>query len=396
MITPHQLQSRIGNTAFTFRGYNTTNLGRSAELLEHAAYGPVVAKYLREGSTLASDILHRKIDLLERVHSRRETTGLDTYAEDIVLIVCMSLVQLKLLEEFHAVAYPDCRLSFGYSLGEPTALVAGGVFQLEPLLKAPLLVAEDCVALAHDVTMGILFSRGPELDEQAVIRTCLEITAEGRGVIAPSTFLSPNSLLLLGQGKTIDQFKELMKDRLPEKAHLRKNPHLWPPLHTPIMWQRNIPNRTAVYVQTMPGGFKKPAVPMISSVTGQRSFTDLNTRELLIRWIDHPQRLWDMVYETLASGVEVVIHVGPDPNLIPATFKRISDNVAEQLAGRSWNSLGLRAFSHIVRRQWLTRLLYIRTALLRAPFVEHVILEDWLLANSPVLTTATSIPSRGR
>jgi len=89
----------------------------------------------------------------------------------------------------------------------------------------------------------------------------------------------------------------------------------------------------------------------------------------------------------------VVIHVGPDPNLVPATFKRISDNVAEQLAGRSWNSLGLRAFSHIVRRQWLTRLLYIRTALLRAPFVEHVILEDWLLANSPTLTTSTSLPA---
>jgi [acyl-carrier-protein] S-malonyltransferase len=392
-MTPHQLQSRIANTAFTFRGYNTTNLGKSAELLEHPAYGPLVAQTLREGSTLASDVLHRRIDLLERVHARRETTDLDTYAEDIALIVCMSLVQLKLLEEYHAVAFQDSHLTFGYSLGEPTALVAGGVYNLEPMLTAPLLVAEDCVALAHDVTMGVLFSRGPEFDEQTLLRACLEITAEGKGVIAPSTFLSPNSVLLLGQGNTIDRFKELMKDRLPEKAHLRKNPHRWPPLHTPIMWQRNIPNRAAVYMQTVPGGFKAPIVPTLSSVTGQRSFNDLNSRELLIKWVDHPQRLWDMVCETLASGVEVVIHVGPDPNLVPATFKRISDNVAEQLAGRSWNSLGLRAFSHIVRRQWLTRLLYIRTALLRAPFVEHVILEDWLLANSPTLTTSTSLPA---
>jgi hypothetical protein len=33
-----------------------------------------------------------------------------------------------------------------------------------------------------------------------------------------------------------------------------------------------------------------------------------------------------------------------------------------------------------VRRPWLTALLPSRTALLRAPTVEHIILEDWLLA----------------
>ena len=98
-----------------------------------------------------------------------------------------------------------------------------------------------------------------------------------------------------------------------------------------------------------------------------------------MQWIDHPQRLWDAVYETLATGIETVIHVGPAPNLIPATFNRLRDNVQAQLTGNSLNSLGLRAMARAVRRPWLTALLPSRTALLRAPTVEHIILEDWLL-----------------
>ena len=51
----------------------------------------------------------------------------------------------------------------------------------------------------------------------------------------------------------------------------------------------------------------------------------------------------------------------------------------EQVSGRSLGSLGLRAASAMVSRQWLGALLPKRTALLRAPKVRHIILEDWLL-----------------
>ena len=98
------------------------------------------------------------------------------------------------------------------------------------------------------------------------------------------------------------------------------------------------------------------------------------------QWIDHPQRLWDAVYETLAQGIEVIIHVGPTPNLVPATYTRLAENVKSQLATRSWTGMGLRAVSRAVRRPWLAKLLPQRSALLRAPLVEQVVLEDWLLS----------------
>jgi [acyl-carrier-protein] S-malonyltransferase len=285
-----------------------------------------------------------------------------------------------MLEEFFDIRLSRSRMIYGYSLGELAAVVSAGVFSMHDGLKLPLAVAEDCVALAKNCTMGVLFSRGPLLDFNEVKRLCLRINAVGKGVIDISSYLAPNTVLLLGQNDTIDRFSSQMHDIFPARVYLRKNHDPWPPVHTSLVWQRNIPNRVGVLAHTLPGGFTKPHPPVLSLVTGKMSYTDHNAREILVQWIDHPQRLWDAVYETLAMGIETVIHVGPEPNLIPATFNRLRDNVQAQLSGNSLNKLGLRAMARAVRRPWLTALLPSRTALLRAPTVEHIILEDWLLA----------------
>jgi [acyl-carrier-protein] S-malonyltransferase len=51
---PNPLQSKIATTAFAFRGYNITNLGRTPELLAHPAYGSTVRRYLRRGSVVCA------------------------------------------------------------------------------------------------------------------------------------------------------------------------------------------------------------------------------------------------------------------------------------------------------------------------------------------------------
>ena len=90
-----------------------------------------------------------------------------------------------------------------------------------------------------------------------------------------------------------------------------------------------------------------------------------------------------MVDETLDLGVETVLHIGPQPNVVPATYKRLSENVIQQTSGSSLGSLGIRAVSSLARRPWLAALLPARASLLRAPHVKHVVVEDWLLENTP-------------
>lgn len=366
------------SVALAFRGYNVTNLGRTPELLAHAAYGPPLARRLSAASGWCSDHLRRPVDLVARVREGLEST-LETFAEDLALITSVSLAHLELLAEFHGFAYRQARLSLGYSLGEVTALVASGVYELDSVLRPLLGFADDAAELARDVTMGVVFSRGPALDVPALERLCLELTQQGAGTIAVSSQLSPNTVLVLAQGELLDRFKAELPKRFDPPPHMRKSSGHWPPLHTAILWQKQIRDRAALAMQSMPGGFVAPAIPLVSLVTGKQSYNDHNSRDLLRRWIDEPQRLWDALCEVLASGVDQVLHLGPDPNLIPATLRRLSDNVAAQMNAPTWEALGLRAVSRLARRGWLTKVLSTRAVLLRVPFLSNVIVEDWLL-----------------
>ena len=376
-----ELKRRIGTTALAFRGYDVANLGRSRELLEHASYGPTVRRHLEHASAVCSQALGAEVDLVEFVRAGRPTS-LETFAHDIATIVAMEIAQVALLEEFFDVPARKARLSFGYSIGELSALVVGGVFSIDQILPVPLEMAADAADLAHDATMGVLFTKGPALRVEDVERLCLAIRSEGRGLIGPSAFLSPNTALLLGQGDTLDRLERKIPEYLTGKVMLRRKPHRWPPLHSPLVWRRHIPNRTAVALHRIAGPLGTPKPPVISCVTGEASYDAINGRDILARWTDAPQRLWDVIDETLARGVEVVLHVGPAPNLVPATFARLGNNVSRYLTNKYVHRLGREVVSGMNRYAWLGRLLPAKTSLLRAPYLVHVILEDWLLAQA--------------
>ena len=133
------LKKRVSNTAFTFRGYNITNLGRTPELLAHPDYGPVVRRYLDDASRICTQTTGRKVNLLGRVHRKAKTT-LNTYAQDICLIVAVELAQLQILKDMFDISIADAKLVLGYSLGELTALVATGVYSFEAVI-APILAS---------------------------------------------------------------------------------------------------------------------------------------------------------------------------------------------------------------------------------------------------------------
>ena len=376
-MNPEQLKKRMPEAAFAFRGYNVTNLGRSTELLLHVAYGPIVQSCLSEAGKVCSDVISKKVDLVDRVRNHRATT-LRTYSEAIALVMAMEKAQVSLLSEFFGIEMRSAKTCFGYSLGEIAAVAAAGVFDCFEAMRVPLLMSEDCVKLAEDVTLAVLFCRGESLPMTRIQQLCLEVNQAGRGVVGISAHLSPNSILLMGQGDTLDRFKVIIDQCVQDRVYLRKNSKKFPPLHTPIMWERNIPNRAASIMHTMPDGFGLPNPPVLSLVTGKASYNEYNAREHMYRWVDHPQLLWDVVFETLKMDVETIVHVGPEPNIVPATYSRLRDNVEAETNG----SIRMRALTAVVQHPWIKSMLSSRTALLRAPLIEQVVLEDWLLENS--------------
>jgi [acyl-carrier-protein] S-malonyltransferase len=382
-VTGPELNARMDSAAFAFRGYNVTNLGRTPELLEHPAYGPIVEKHLKEASEIYTASTMQRVDLVKRVRLREETC-LETYAEAVSLITAAELAQLELLKEFFGIEFTDASRAFGYSLGEISALIAAEVYQPEALLTPILKLASDCVDLAQNVRMGIVFSRGPELNVPAIEKLCVETTARNQGTVCISSHVAPNTVLILGQGCSVDLFRETMKERFNREVHFKKNPHQWPPIHTAIVRQRNVPDRASVMLETVPGGLQAPTIPIISCISGTESYNDYNSRQTLYDWVDHPQKLWSVIERILATDIHTLIHVGPEPNIIPATLNRLSMNIEAQLNVRSISGFSLRAVSSIVHsRPWLAKYLSKNASLLRAPLLEHVVLEDWLLENEP-------------
>lgn len=365
-------------TAVAFRGYNVTNLGRSRELLGIAAYADTMQRWLARGSDLAARLLGRPVDLLAMVHDGRDTT-LATYGESVALVMSLEEAQLELLEKHFEIPFRRARVMFGYSLGEISALVASGVLAFDHAVQIPLALADDCAALAEGVRLAVLFTRGATLPMEEVHRTIDHVNVAGDGIMGLSTVLAPSALLLMGQGDTLDRFHKLLSEAVQDKIVLRKREDIFPPLHTCLTWLRHIPNRASLQLLTLPCSGKRPEPPILSMVTGLLSYTDYNFRSLMTRWVDHPQQVWHVVTESLAMGVDTVLHVGPAPNLLPATFTRLKENVESQTRG----SIGMRALAAVVRRPWLASVLPTEASLLRAPLVKQVNLEDWLIEHAP-------------
>jgi len=378
-VTRDDLRKQITTAAIAFRGYDASNLGRSPELLEHSVYGPIVREMLGRASVVSADVLKKEVDLAARVAAREPAT-LETFVQDTATIVAMELAQVRILEEVFEIPVREAMLSFGHSIGELAALVLGGVYEMEQLLPIPLSLAHDCADLTADTMLGILTSPSGTLEPERVQRLCSAISSRGHGLVGPSTFLSPYQVILLGQADTLDLLEAEMREYLPAAVTLRRRPNHWPPLHTPLVWERSVPNRAAVALYHTGGGNQRPRPDVVSCTTGRANYDEWNSREILTEWTDHPQRLWDAMEHTLASGAELVIHVGPEPKLIPMAFERLSGKVMKQLKTRHLDSLGRRVLPSISRNAWLARRLPHNAVVIRAPFVNHLILEDWLLA----------------
>ncbi len=373
------LRQRITTAAFAFCGYEMSSFGRSAELLDHPAFGPILHARLDEAAAIHADVIGEKADLVRRVR-RASRCRWRPSRQDVATIVAIETAQIEILKTVFDVPVQEARLSFGHSIGELSTLVLGGVYRMDELLPVPLVLAPDCAELARDTAAAVLSFHGGLLDFDEVRKLCHTVSRRGLGLVGPSTYLAPNTVLLLGQGKTLDVLEQEMPDHLPSGCVLKRKADHWPPLHTPLVWERNIPNRSAMALYHTSGGQSRPLPPVVSCVTGAVSYDEFNSRDLLIDWSDHPQRLSDVIDYTLAAGVQLIIHVGPEPRLLPTTFDRLSSVVKKQLRKRHLSWLGQNLIPSLSRNGWLVRHLPRKAMLIRAPYVDHVILEDWLLA----------------
>lgn len=166
--------------AVAFRGYNVNNNGKTHELLEHPLLKHRLRERLDQASKICREVLGIEIDWYDRI-SQGVPSSLETYSEELAMIVAVELAHWDaLLELLGEPGESRIRLVNGYSLGEVTATIVCGLMSYEEALTPILKLSQDAMLMAPDITMGIVFSRGPSISLELIRQKCEEITSRGK------------------------------------------------------------------------------------------------------------------------------------------------------------------------------------------------------------------------
>lgn len=204
----------------------------------------------------------------------------------------------------------------GHSLGEYSALVAGGSLGFEDALKLVRRrgqVMQEAVPPGEGAMAAIM-----KIDAEAVERVVEQAAGEDQ-VCSVANYNSEMQTVIAGHAAAVERAMELAT-----AAGARKVTRLAvsAPFHCPLMK----PAREKMAELLESTTFRDPSVPVVTNVDAEPVTTGDAARDALIRQIDSPVR-WTESVECLADdfGVEDFLEVGPG-KVLSGLIRRIVKN----------------------------------------------------------------------
>ncbi|MFX0199474.1 MAG: ACP S-malonyltransferase [Candidatus Hodarchaeota archaeon] len=256
----------------------------------------------------------------ETLQSRLSELCFDGPWEDLKLtintqpaILTVSIAALRVLR-FETGLSPS--LLAGHSLGEYSALVAGGAIDFPDALRVVRIrggLIQEAVPVGKGA-VGVILG----LDEAAVISICREV-AQGE-VITPANYNCPGQIAISGHSGPVKRAVSLANKRGAKGAALLP---VSAPIHSPLM--QSVGKRLGEVLRGTP--IRNARVPVVSNVDARPHTSGEKIRELLIRHVSVPVR-WEESMRTMFSrSVRRFIEVGPGKVLL-GLFKWINPSVS--------------------------------------------------------------------
>ena len=208
---------------------------------------------------------------------------------------------------------PKPALLAGHSLGEYTALVAGGALAFRdalPLVRFRAEAMQEAVPEGEGAMAAIL-----GLDDQGVRSAC----AEAQGAVQAVNFNAPGQVVIAGQKAAVERAVLLCKSRGAKRAMTLP---VSAPFHSSLM--KPAGERLQGYLKEV--RVLMPQIPVIHNVDVKIAASPQAIRDALVRQAAAPVR-WVETIQTMAQlGVTHVVECGPGKVLAGLT-KRIASQL---------------------------------------------------------------------
>jgi [acyl-carrier-protein] S-malonyltransferase len=203
----------------------------------------------------------------------------------------------------------------GHSLGEYSALVAGGALSFEDGLEAvknrSRLMQEACEK--NKGTMAAIIG----LSEKDILSICKE--ASIYGIVQPANFNSSEQVAISGEKKAVEKGVELAKQRGAKRAILLE---VGGAFHSELM--RDAQERFQEIIRKLL--VNKAMIPVVANVTAEPVTEPSQIRELLIEQITRPVLWYQSTKWMYDQGVRDFVEIGPGKvlqGLVKRSFKEV-------------------------------------------------------------------------
>lgn len=288
--------------AFVFPGQGSQSIGMMSGFSELA----VVKNTFAQASALLGD------DLWSMAESGPgEAIDLTTNTQPLMLTTGIAI-----LRAWEAAGGQRPDMLAGHSLGEYSALVAGGAIQFGDavsLVRFRSQCMQEAVPAGTGAMAAIL-----GLDDDAVRAACLEASTENE-VAEAANFNAPGQVVVAGQKAAVERAVEAAKSR---GAKLAKLLPMSAPSHCCLM--RPASERLREKLKEVV--IEKPKVPVIQNAD-VRTANDANeVREALVQQLYRPVRWVETIRTLIESGVTHIVECGPG-RVLAGLNKRIGGDV---------------------------------------------------------------------
>ncbi|MDX9829173.1 MAG: ACP S-malonyltransferase [Anaerolineae bacterium] len=301
----------MADTALIFPGQGSQDVGMGRDVAE--AYPE--ARHLYQQ---ADDILGFALSEL-CFQGPRELLDETANTQPALFVTSLALVEALKAEG----KLPAAAMVAGHSLGELTALVAGGAMGFEEGLR---LVRERgrLMKLAGERSPGGM-AAVLKMDDADVEQACKEAAAETSRPVQIANYNSPGQVVISGDAQALDRAIELLRQRggkriVPLAVSI--------PAHSPLMASVVREYRAAVDATN----FCLPVIPVVANISARPLLTVDEIRDELAGQFTWPVRWTASVQWMVEQGVKKFVEIGPK-EVLAGLVRRIDGSVEAQSVG---------------------------------------------------------------